>query len=76
MDWLSQNRPAASLTGQFLASGKVPVMKKRSASILKVRETHSSPRLGGCAIEGGWWHAATAPVQLEATRAATGRLGR
>ena len=41
----SQNRPAAGLTGRFLAGGEISVREKRPASILEVWEAHSSPKL-------------------------------
>jgi hypothetical protein len=43
-----QNRSVTSLTGRILAGSEVPVGGKGLASILEVRGTHSTFKLGGC----------------------------
>jgi len=58
------------LTGRFLAGGEVPAREKRLASILEVRGTHSSPKLGGWLTGGGIQR------RTGSDKAAIGRLGR
>jgi hypothetical protein len=41
------------MTGRFLVGGEVSMTKKRSLSILKVRGTHSSPKMDEWVTRGG-----------------------